>query len=216
MMSSLIVVGILASALIRSVAEFQQPGLSLSEMTDRYCIGPDGDHRLTWTLLEQDGFAPLSPDAFETLHLRGTVANGIRAFSKVEGDRELRVLTSSSWLRVPDQGQTFYRWCWVSVSPESMSQAERDMREAMDGRGFRVERVRLFAWIPRPDGLNEAVSRRDYMREGNTLAREQGMRQVTLRAYEGAVFVGYASPRDEATYREFDWAGPEPVPAPER
>ena len=50
--------------------------------------------------------------------------------------------------------------------------------------------------------------------EGWVLAREQGLRQLTLSSRDGGVFLGYASPRTEDTYEGLDWSGPEPVPRP--
>lgn len=198
-----------------SSASTWQSSASLAELALRYCIDPDGDHRLTWALAERDGFSVISEAEVSGLRLRGSVASALRGFRKVEDGKQTQVLTSSSFLRAPDQGTTYYRWCWVSSSSNGFDGVNRDLTEFLRVPSFRVDKVRLFAWIPRPDGTSELVSRRRYLDQGNPLARDQGMRQVTIRRLGDGVSIGYASPRDEATYREFDWAGPEPVPAPE-
>ncbi|KPF78752.1 hypothetical protein IP78_10460 [Brevundimonas sp. AAP58] len=190
-------------------------GSDLVGLADRYCIGPDGDHRATWQYIAEDGFTPLTAEDFPNLHLPGSFERHIRAFRKFEGSRELRVITAANRMRAPGQGITYLRWCWVSSSVDDVRRVDGDMRELVGVRSFRVEGpTRLFAWIPRPDGSNEAISRRVFMREGWTLAREQGLRQLTLTSHEGGVFVGYASPRTEETWEGFDWSGPEPVPRP--
>lgn len=184
-------------------------------MAEHYCVGPDGDHRLTWARLEADGLQPIAPEAVEDLHLRGSVAIGLRGFEKTEEGREYRVLTSSGRISSGDQGTTYYRWCWVASSLEDRRRVDAEFQREFATRGFRVGPVRMFAWIPRPDGSLEPVPRRVYMRQGHELARTQGLRQLTTRQYEDGVFIGYASPRDEATYRGFDWRGPDPVPRPD-
>lgn len=190
--------------------------LSLAEMADRYCIRPDGDHRMTWTLAEQDSFTFLQPEEFSGLRALGIHDDTLRGLRRVDDDgREVKVLTAASWLTRPDQGKTFFRWCWVSSSDDRIDAVHRQLRGRFKDRGFRLERVRMYAWIPRPDGMAERVSRRDFIREGNILARDQGMRQVIARARLGSVFIGFASPRDEATYRDVDWSGPDAVPRPQ-
>lgn len=206
-------------ALIVSVALLYAPDAEteverLIDSADRYCIQPDGDHRMTWHLAERDGFAPLSPDTFGGARTPGIIGSTLRGFSKIVDGREVRVLTAASWLRAPEQGLTYFRWCWVSSSHDDIATVDGQLRRHLGWRGFRVERSRVFAWIPRPDGELEPVSRRIFMGEGVALAREQGLRQLLTRRSGDAVFIGYASPRDEATYRDFDWAGPDPVPAP--
>lgn len=190
-------------------------GNDLVELADRYCIRPDGDHRATWQYLAEDGFTPLTAQDFPNLHLPGSFERHIRAFRKFEGSRELRVITAANRMRGGDQGITYFRWCWVSSSLDDVRRVDADIRDLVGVRSFRVEGpTRLFAWIPRPDGSIEAVSRRIFMREGWVLAREQGLRQLTLTSHEGGVFLGYASPRTEETWEGFDWSGPEPVPRP--
>ena len=195
-----------------SLVAAQEAPPSLVEMANHYCVGPDGDHRLTWARIEADGFQPIAREAVEGLYLRGSLASALRGFEKSEGDHVYRVLTSSGRVFGANQGTTFYRWCWVSSSRDDRRRVDDEFQREFATRGFRVGPVRMFAWIPRPDGSLEPVSRRVYMRQGNELARTQGLRQLTTRQYEDGVFIGYASPRDEATYRGFDWRGPDPVP----
>ncbi|WP_156320370.1 hypothetical protein [Brevundimonas sp. AAP58] len=186
----------------------------MAVLADRYCIGPDGDHRATWQYATEDGFSPLNPDEFVGLRLPGFTSR-LRAFRKLEADRELRVLTSAGYIGGAGQGRTYYRYCWVSSTQEDVQNVDRDLEALTGTASFRVEgRTRLFAWIPRPGGEVERVSRRLYMLSGWVLAREQGLRQVTIRPYDAGVFVGYASPRTEETYEGADWSGPEPVPRP--
>jgi len=186
---------------------------SLADLAYRYCIEPDGDHRLTWHRAEQDGFTWMTPDDIPRLYLPGTFTPNLRGLQKTSGGVTIRVLTSAFRWRAPDDGQTFFRQCWFSASTGDLNQTREDLGALLDLRSFRSREVVVFAWIPRPDGTSSFVSRRDYLRHVLTLSREQGMRQIMLRQYEGSVFVGYSSPRDEATYRDFDWAGPEPVAA---
>ncbi|MDP3404932.1 MAG: hypothetical protein Q8S03_09590 [Brevundimonas sp.] len=188
---------------------------SLADRVDRYCIRPDGDHRMTWQRAEEDGYVALAPGDVPDLRLISTFAPALRGFRRVEGDREFRILTSSGRIMSPDQGVSYFRWCWVSASEDDRGRVDRDLAALLGQRGFRVERVRMFAWLPRPDGGSEAVSRRVFLRSGWQMAREQGLRQVTTRQSGRGVFVGYGSPRDEATYRDFDWAGPEPLQSPD-
>ncbi|WP_428149973.1 hypothetical protein [Brevundimonas sp.] len=185
-------------------------------MAQRYCIGPDGDHRMTWAYAEADGFAALNRPEFEHLSLPGVEDATIRGFTRTVDGVEARVLTGASWIRAGGQGTTYSRLCWVSSSRASFDEVNGQTRSYFNDRGFRMGRVRVHAWIPRPDGSLEPVSRRRYVRESLTLARIEGMRQLFARAQNRAVFLAYASPRDEATYRDFDWSGPEPVPAPQR
>lgn len=189
--------------------------MSLAEMADRYCVGPDGDHRMTWMLAEQDGFVSLGPEDVPQSGIPGIqndVLRGLRL--RIEGT-EFRLLTAANRVVAADQGTTYFRRCWVSSSRADRRRVDAEFQREFATRGFRVGPVRMFAWIPRPDGSLEPVSRRVYMRQGNELARTQGLRQLTTRQYEDGVFIGYASPRDEATYRGFDWRGPDPVPRPD-
>lgn len=189
---------------------------SLVDLAERLCVSADGDHRLTWHRAGTEGFVPIDPADFGgRLTAVGVEDASLRGFTRTTDSVEYRVLTAATWIQAPDQGQTFYRWCWVWASPTRLDPVVQDLQTVFSDRGFRSEKVRLFAWIPRPEGAVERVSRRTYMRWHNTLAREQGMRQVMVTQIGDGVSIGYASPRDEATYRGFDWAGPEPVPAPE-
>lgn len=208
---ALFLIGLSSTGTHKSVEEIPY---SLTELAERYCIAPDGDHRVTWASIQRDGFVQIPSEEYEGLRLPGSVASAIRAFRRNADGREFRVLTSSSWLQAPDQGKTYYRWCWVSSSDERLDRVVSAFQRKLGDRGFRSQRVRLFAWIPRPDNADEPVSRRRYMREHNVLARELGMRQVLISPIGDGVSIGYASPRDEATYRQFDWGGPEPVPVP--
>lgn len=192
-----------------------QHDLQLAELADRYCIEPDGDHRLTWHRAEQDGFAWITPDDAPNLRLPSALGTNLRGLKKTVDGVEIQVLTSAfSWI-APDDGQSFFRQCWVSASVSDVNSVRRDVRAILGVHDFKSLEVVIFAWIPTADGGRTSVSRRDYRRRHLTLAREQGMRQVLVRQYENGVFVSYTSPRDEATYRDFDWAGPEPVAAPE-
>jgi hypothetical protein len=207
----------LLGAPVYTRAEQESQSLGLAQMVQRYCVGPDGDHRATWTYVEQDGFSLiLASDVSGLDRLPGVVNSSIRGFSKRQGDREIRVLTGASWWQIGGQGRTFSRWCWVSSNRADLDRTTAEMSELIGYRGFRSERVRIYAWIPRPGDIRESVSRRRYFREGNVIARTQGMRQVLLRRYEDGVFIAYGSPRDEETYQGFDWSGPEPMPAPQR
>lgn len=208
-------IGLIGALLIGQAPGGSQSSEPLAVLANRYCIRPDGDHRATWQFITDDGFTPLTAEDFPNLRLPGSFERHIRAFRRFDGPLEIRVITAASRIRAPDQGISFYRWCWVSSSIAEVRQVESDIRELVGVRSFRVEgATRLFAWIPRPDGSNEAVSRRVFMREGWVLAREQGLRQLTLTSRDGGVFLGYASPRTEETWEGFDWSGPEPVPRP--
>ncbi len=44
---------------------------TLVDLADRYCIGPDGDHELTWAQAVRDGMTPLEPNDFQGLRLPG-------------------------------------------------------------------------------------------------------------------------------------------------
>lgn len=210
-----IVLILLVGALISPASALEQPEPLLADLADQLCVTPDGDHRMTWQYAERDGFSLLRAEDFPGLTTPSVHGDTLRGFAKTIDGRELRVLTGASFISAPDQGITYYRWCWVWASPDRLDGVVRTLQSRFDTRGFRNEKVRLFAWIPRPDEVVEPVSRRRYLREHNALAREQGMRQVMVRQVGDGVSIGYASPRDEATYREFDWAGPEPVPVPE-
>lgn len=189
---------------------------SPATLFNRYCIGPDGDHRATWQYVEDDGFVPLTPDDIPDPIRRGTFVLTLRGFKKTIGPNEVRVITGANRTRIPDQGATYFRWCWLSSTASDAAEANRQMREILGQRGFRSERVRVYAWIPRPDEVLEPISRRRYFEESNIIARTQGLRQVFVRENDGVVFMAYASPRTEETYQYFDWSGPEPVPAPQR
>jgi hypothetical protein len=191
------------------------PAESLADLADRYCIDPDGDHRLTWHRAEQDGFRWMTPEDIPRLHLPGTFAPNLRGLQRTSQGTTIRILTSAFRWTAPDDGRTFFRQCWISASTGNLDETRKDLGVLLNVRSFRSREVVVFAWIPRPNGAPTSVSRRDYLRRVLTLSREQGMRQIMLRQYEGSVFVGYSSPRDEATYRDFDWAGPEPMAAPE-
>lgn len=182
-----------------------------TELLERYCLAWDGDHRATWQRLEEDGFEPRERDR-PGESLLGVVDASLRLYAGGDDGHGAKVMTGATWVTVPDQGRTHYRMCWVSA-PGDPEVADRRLRDTLGIDSFRVVRgTRLFAWIPRPGDVNEPVSRREYFRSGQRLAREQGLRMVTIRDHEGQVFLGYASPRDEATYLGFDWSGPEPVP----
>jgi hypothetical protein len=193
----------------------EPPAESLADLADRYCIEPDGDHRLTWHRAEQDGFRWMTPDDIPRLYLRGSFGPHLRGLQRTSDGTTIRILTSAFHWTSPGDGETFFRQCWLSTTDDEFRQTQQDLTGLLDFRPFRSKEVVIFAWIPRPDGTREPVSRRDFARQHLTLSREQGMRRIFLRQYDGGVFVGYSSPRDEATYRDFDWAGPEPVAAPE-
>ncbi|RYG08925.1 MAG: hypothetical protein EON96_19160 [Caulobacteraceae bacterium] len=211
---TIICISALALSAASPVPAGEDEGPTLVERVDRYCIGPDGDHRLTWSLAEEDGFTVLAGPEFQNRQTPGVHRGSIRVFTKGEGVEQVRITTAATFLQSPEQGTTYFRWCWVSAN-DSLDRTTAALRALLKTPAFRVEKVRIFAWIPRPDGVIEPVRRPAFMREGYTLAREQGLRHVTLKRDGDTVFVGYGSPRDEATYRDFDWAGPEPVAAPE-
>jgi len=188
---------------------------TLTELADRYCIGPDGDHRLTWHLAEQDGFTWLTADQFPNLRLISGAGNNLRGLEKNIDGVQIRVLTSALSWSAPDDGQSYFRQCWISASLYDSNHAEREMDALLGVRRFKSKNTWIYAWIPRIDGHRSAINRRTYRRQHLTLAREQGLREVTLQHYQGGTFIGYRSPRDRDTYRLFDWAGPEPVAAPE-
>jgi len=188
-------------------------GEEVAELLERYCLAWDGDHRATWQRLEEDGFERIERDR-PGESLFGVLDATLRIYARDGSDDGAGVMTGANWIRSPGQGRAHYRMCWVSA-PGDPEAADRRLRNVLGIDSFRVVRgTRLFAWIPRPGDVNEPVSRREYFRSGQRLAREQGLRQVTIRDHEGQVFLGYASPRDEATYLGFDWSGPEPVPRP--
>ena len=184
---------------------------SLTSRAERYCIDPDGDHRLTWHRAEQDGFTLLSNAEYARLRLPGT--GGLRAFSKTEHGIEYRILTAAHSETGPS-GIAYFRRCWVSSSQYSIDDANRELRDLLGFRHFRAKNTFVYAWIPQTDGTLRPVSRRIYMRSSLRMAAEQGLRQVSAKQYEDQVFISYASPRDRAIYRDFDWAGPEPVVDP--
>lgn len=187
----------------------------VAELAERLCIRADGDHRLTWQRAQEVGFVPIDPTDFGgRLRAVGVEDDSLRGFTRTTNGVEFRIITAATWISSEDQGQTFYRWCWASSSSGSRDRAVRELTPILGVRSFRSENVRLFAWIPRPDGTMESVRKTTYMRSQKVLAREQGMRQVLVRHIGDGVSIGYGSPRDEATYRGFDWAGPVPVPAP--
>lgn len=184
-----------------------------TELFERYCLAWDGDHRATWQRLEEDGFEQRKRDRPEE-SLLGVVDASLRSYAGGDDEHGAKVMTGATWVTIPDQSGTHYRMCWVAA-PGDPEVAGRWLRDTLGVSSFRVVRgTRLFAWIPRPGDVNEPVSRREYFRSGQRLARDQGIRMVTIRDHEGQVFLGYASPRDEATYLGFDWSGPQPVPRP--
>ena len=201
------------SALFVGVQEAPTTGDEATELLERYCLAWDGDHRATWQRLEEDGFERIERDR-PGESLFGVLDATLRIYAPNGADHDTRVMTGATWITSPDQGRAHYRMCWVSA-PGDAEAADRRLRNTLNIASFRVVRgTRLFAWIPRPGDVNEPVSRREYFRSGQRLAREQGLRMVTIRDHEGQVFLGYASPRDEATYLGFDWSGPEPMPRP--
>ncbi len=194
---------------------FDQDQRTLPEIANRYCIAPDGDHRLTWQLAEEDGFSWLNHTHFPNLRIRTTPNVNLRGLEKSIDGITYRVLTTAYSHTSRDDGHSFFRQCWVSASAYDINDAEQELNNMLGVRRFRSQRTLIYAWIPQIDGSRRTVIRRVYMRKNLTLAREQGLRQVTLARYGTASFIGYRSPRDEATYRLFDWAGPEPVASPE-
>lgn len=186
----------------------------LSQAADRYCIRPDGDHRLTWHLAEEDGFSWLTPASFPRLRIHTSADANLRGLEKTINGVNIRVLTSAFSQTHPGDGHTYFRQCWVSASNYNQQDAERELNDLLGIRRFRSRNVLIYAWIPQADGSQRAINRRIYMRRNLTLAREQGLRQVTLKQYGAATFIAYRSPRTRETYRLFDWAGPEPVAAP--
>lgn len=198
-------------AALLSVAQNSNDDREISvQLLDRYCLAWDGDHRATWQRLEEAGFAPVEVDRSRSII--GVLDATLRVYERNQGGTSVRVMTGANWIRMGGQGRTYYRWCWVSA-PGDLGRADRQIAAMLGVGSFRVVRgTRLFAWIPRPGEINERVSRNAYFRSGQVLAREQGLRQVTMRSHDGQVYLGYGSPRDEATYLGFDWAGPEPVP----
>ena len=201
---------ILPKASVASAAQ----DVDLANLIDRYCIVPDGDHRQTWVRATDDGFSVLPPEDFEGLDARGVHDDTLRGFTRTIGPTEYRVLTASTWLRRPDQGTSYFRLCWVSSSLENASDVDSKLAAMASNGGFRIGKVRVFAWIPLPDGASEPVTRRTFMRSSNELARDQGMRQIISRRFERGMFVGYVSPRSEEDYRGFDWMGPPPIARP--
>jgi hypothetical protein len=185
-----------------------------ADLADRYCIEPDGDHRLTWHRAEQDGFIRMTPADIPRLYLPGSFAPNLRGLQRTSNGTTIRILTSAFRWSSPGDGESFFRQCWVSTTDDAFRRTQQDLTRLLDLRPFRSREVVIFAWIPQPDGGKTPVSRRDYHRQHLTLSRERGLRQVFLRQYDAGVFLGYSSPRDEATYRDFDWAGPEPVAPP--
>ena len=205
----------LAAALALISPPQPAPAESLADLAWRFCIEPDGDHRLTWHRAEQDGFRWMTPDDVPNLYLPGTFGPDLRGLEKTSDGTTIRILTSAFRWTSPGDGRTFFRQCWLSASAADLGRTRADLGALLDVRPFRSKEVIVFAWIPLPDGTSSSVPRRDYLRNVLTLSRDHGMRQIMLRQYDASVFIGYSSPRDEATYREFDWAGPEPIDAPE-
>jgi hypothetical protein len=205
---------VLATSALTLSAQRQDPDFdpTLSDMAARYCIEPDGDHRLTWTLAERDGFEVMPSADHERLRMPGL--GGVRGFSKTERGVEYRILTAAYGQTGPT-GRAYFRRCWLSASVYAIDDANRELRDLLGFRPFRVKESSLYAWIPLTDGSRRPVSRRTYMRRALRLADEQGLREVSAKQYGPQVFISYASPRDRATFREFDWAGPEPVAAPD-
>ncbi|MCZ8164020.1 MAG: hypothetical protein O9246_01360, partial [Brevundimonas sp.] len=131
------------------------PPPSLAELADYYCIAPDGDHRMTWTRAQQDGFVSLRPEDVPQAGLPSIHDDTLRGYRRVSADGEFRIFTAATWIRSPDQGTTFYRWCWVSSSRDDRRRVDDEFQREFATRGFRVGPVRMFAWIPRPDGSLE-------------------------------------------------------------
>lgn len=203
---------ILLAALALASPAQEAPEETLTDRADRYCIQPDGDHRLTWHLAERDGYALMNNAEYARLRLPGT--GGLRAFSKFEDGVEYRILTAA-YVQTGPSGIAYFRRCWISASAYDVDDADREMRTLLGFRHFRADGTFVFAWLPQTDGTMRPVSRRIYMRSNLKMADEEGLRQVAIKPYQGQVFISYASPRDEATYRDFDWAGPEPVVTPD-
>lgn len=206
----------IASALIAAHQIPTPTSSGITDLAERLCIRADGDHRFTWQRAQEVGFVPINPADFGgRLGAVGVEDDSLRGFTRTTNGVEFRVITAATWISSLDQGQTFYRWCSVSSSSGSRDRTVGELTRVLGVRSFRSDKVRLFAWIPRPDGTMEPVGRTTYMRSQKVLAREQGMRQVLVRSTGEGVSIGYGSPRDEATYRNFDWSGPDPVPRPE-
>ena len=188
---------------------------TLATLATDLCLNHDGDHRATWQRATESGYSESPEPEIRSLSLVGNFATHLRGFQRRTRGGMERVLTSSLWIRGPDDGTSYFRICWVSSTSANLRDVTRQLRQELGGNYFRAEKTLVYAWIPRPDGTNEFVPRRIFMRRNLTLAREQGMRQVMVRQYGEGVFVSYLSPRDEATYRYFDWSGPPPVSRPE-
>lgn len=175
------------------------PAADLVRLTDRYCVGPDGDHELTWALAVRDGLTPLSPDDFADLRLPG--ARQLRGFTETIDGAEVRVLTAVNRLIGMDAGMTSFHLCWVSAQPIDRRPVEAELRRQLGMRGFRQEDARMFAWVPLPDGSIRRIGRPEWSRRSQAIAREEGMRAVMVNDYQGMVAITYMTPTDSCD----DW-----------
>ena len=164
---------------------------SLVGLADQYCMGPDGDQVLTWTLAARNGFIPLNMEGFPNLRLPG--ARGLRGFTRTTDGVEIRVLTAAN--RVRQFGEdTYYHLCWVSAANANRREVDRELQAYLGVRRFRQEGAFMYPWVTQPDGSRESVSRRDFDLQGFGLSRERGMKVVLTGEWRGQVSVTFMTP----------------------
>ena len=171
----------------------------LAGLADRYCIGPDGDHVWTWSLAAGEGWTPLQPEEFANLRLPG--ARQLRGFTKTIGGTEVRLLTAVNRMTGMGAGVTYYHLCWVSADPAVRREVDSAIAELVGVDRFRQDDAFVYAWIPGPDDTRREVSRREWSRYAQALAREDGLRMVLTGATQSRVSVTYMT----ATQDCADW-----------
>lgn len=188
--------GVSALALALAPATFLPPPesdpLDLVTLAERYCIGPDGDHELTWALAVRDGYSPLSPEEFEGLRLPG--ARQLRGFTQTINGSEIRVLTAVNRWIGGGQGYTPFHLCWVSANPADRRVIDQELGAHLGVGRFRQEGALVFAWIPQEDSARRTVRRREFQRRGMAIAREDGMRMALTNQYGSMVAITYMTP----------------------
>lgn len=182
-------------ALAQPAGASTQPADPLVDLFDRYCLGPDGDQVLTWTLAARSGLSPLSPDDFPGLRLPGI--RQLRGFSGVVDGQDIRLLTGvNRWATPParaDEGANFHL-CWVSARPASRQAVEAGTSDHLGVRRFRQGRALTFAWTVDGNDNRAPVRRSDFSKRFMALSREKGMRVVTVNEADGWVSIGYSRP----------------------
>lgn len=166
--------------------------VDLIDLAQRYCIGPDGDHELTWSRAVRDGYVELSPEDFPNLRLPG--ARRLRGFTRMTDGIELRILTAVNRISGGGQGETPFHLCWVSADPFERAAVDRELGGWLGVGRFRQAGAWVHAWTPGEEGGRRSVSRREFQRRGMAIAREDGMRLVLTNQHGRMVAITYMTP----------------------